>query len=236
MVRRTWPRFVLEACFLFAVALVSGWLDLSIAAIVAVMFVAYVATAALEWVMSRSRSANARESAGPPETRAPFEPESAVVGLLALDPAVVDGPTAAAIPAVAIWPEPPGPLAPAGVEDEEIVVEGQGAPQDEPLARERREKVVLRGDDIRETIRGDTARVVETNRAASGRSGLFEHAGEVLCQIDMPGNAENEHGLPSRGETSDIRNVAPRGEVATRRGSRACTPLATEVPSRDPAG
>ena len=56
MLGRTWPRFALEALFLFAVAAVAGLLDLSIPGIVAVMVVAYAATVVLEWSASRRRT------------------------------------------------------------------------------------------------------------------------------------------------------------------------------------
>ena len=76
MLRRTWPRFVLEACFLFAVALVAGWLDLSIPVIGAVMLVAYLATAAAEFAISRAgRPRPEPAAAHPPLARAPEEEE-----------------------------------------------------------------------------------------------------------------------------------------------------------------
>ena len=56
MLGRTWPRFALEALFLFAVAAVAGLLDLSIPGIVAVMVLAYAATVVLEWSASRRRA------------------------------------------------------------------------------------------------------------------------------------------------------------------------------------
>src|SRR5687768_16855703 len=56
MLGRTWPRFALEALFLFAVAAVAGLLDLSIPGIVAVMVIAYAATVVLEWSASRKRT------------------------------------------------------------------------------------------------------------------------------------------------------------------------------------
>ena len=54
MQNRLWPRLALEACFLAGVAVVAGLLHLSTAAIVAVMFVAWLLTAAVEWAVSRA--------------------------------------------------------------------------------------------------------------------------------------------------------------------------------------
>jgi hypothetical protein len=78
MLRRTWPRFVLEACFLFAVALVAGWLDLSVAAIVGVMLVAYLATAAVEFAISRAgrRRRGLSATAVPPFETQPVHAEA----------------------------------------------------------------------------------------------------------------------------------------------------------------
>ncbi|HXH87664.1 MAG TPA: hypothetical protein VNI55_03565, partial [Gaiellaceae bacterium] len=97
MFRRTWPRFVLEACFLFAVAIVAGWLDFSIAAIVAVMLVAYLATAAIEWAVSRSQPAgDVPALAGHPleselDASSPFGVDPTPVSAALVVPPVDDG-------------------------------------------------------------------------------------------------------------------------------------------------
>lgn len=63
MLGRLWPRFVLEACFLIAVAVIAGLLRLSTPAIVAVMLISYLATVAVEWTASRGRDGGHRRPA-----------------------------------------------------------------------------------------------------------------------------------------------------------------------------
>lgn len=62
MLARLWPRFALEACFLVAVALAAGLLDLSWQEIVGVMAAAYLLTVAVElgtWRLRRPAPAQA---------------------------------------------------------------------------------------------------------------------------------------------------------------------------------
>jgi hypothetical protein len=75
MLGRLWPRFALEACFLVAVAIAAGAANLSTAAIVGVMIVAYLATVVVEWTASRARRSKA------PVVSVP-RPERAGSGLL----------------------------------------------------------------------------------------------------------------------------------------------------------
>lgn len=80
MLRRVWLRFTLQALFLLAVAVVAGLLDLSIPAIVGVMFAAYLLTVVVEWGATRAAHGEpAAESPTEAGAVADLEPAVAVV-------------------------------------------------------------------------------------------------------------------------------------------------------------
>src|SRR5688572_5087002 len=108
MLGRLWPRLALEACFLAAVALAAGLLHLSTIAIVVVMFVAWLITAAVEWKLSRKSAAEATATAAPV---AAVEPDAVV--MLDFVEVVAAG-----------SPEP--------VADEDWLVEAEAEPEPEP--------------------------------------------------------------------------------------------------------
>jgi hypothetical protein len=72
---RLGPRFGLEAAFLVTVAVVAGVVELEWASIIAVMFIAWLAVAAVEVGLSRARAAELDAQPAPPPAAPPAAPE-----------------------------------------------------------------------------------------------------------------------------------------------------------------
>lgn len=128
------PRFVVEAAFLIAVAVVAAVLSLTTPAIVAVMAGAWLAVAVFEWGLSRRAAAREPEAGAVPTASPAVETERLVE-------AATPEPVLDAEP----LPEPIGPepvAATADREAAEALSEGESPPLREPVppARERVEE------------------------------------------------------------------------------------------------
>jgi outer membrane biosynthesis protein TonB len=111
------PRFLIEAVFLVAVAIVAGVERLRTILIVALMAAAWILVAVVEFAWARLRTAASQPGPAAAETEAPAEPPAAP------EPARVEEP-------------PPAPeVQPAPVEDPSAAAEGEPAPDAPPPER-----------------------------------------------------------------------------------------------------
>ena len=93
--------------------------------------------------------------------------------------------------------------------------------------RQRREEVVVRRDDVGPTISGNFARFLDADRAARSGTPLGEHTGEMLREIQMPGDAENDHDAMSLG------GIGRHPQSSTASTGRNATCVTPEYPFGD---